>query len=51
MSSRLIVKHLPKHADEKRLREHFGKLGELTDVKLMRTKYEAHDLILLADTG
>ncbi|KAL6531967.1 hypothetical protein OROGR_013937 [Orobanche gracilis] len=37
--SRICVKNLPKHVLEDRLREHFSqKGGEITDVKLMRTK-------------
>ncbi|KCV69016.1 hypothetical protein H696_04436 [Fonticula alba] len=35
--SRLIVKNIPRHVTEKRLREHFSKQGNITDVKLMRT--------------
>ena len=38
MSSRVIVKHLPSKATEKRLRELFSSCGEVTDVKLMKTK-------------
>ncbi len=38
MSSRIIVKHLPSKATEKRLRELFSSCGEVTDVKLMKTK-------------
>ncbi|XP_065867175.1 multiple RNA-binding domain-containing protein 1-like [Euphorbia lathyris] len=36
--SRICVKSLPKYAAEDRLREMFSKKGEITDVKLMRTK-------------
>ncbi|XP_065865872.1 multiple RNA-binding domain-containing protein 1-like [Euphorbia lathyris] len=36
--SRICVKSLPKYAAEDRLREVFSKKGEITDVKLMRTK-------------
>ena len=38
--SRLCVKNLPKHCDEKRLRQHFAQSGEgeVTDVRVMRTK-------------
>lgn len=35
--SRLIVKNLPKHLTEERLREHFASQGEVTDTKLMKT--------------
>jgi multiple RNA-binding domain-containing protein 1 len=38
LSTRLIVKNLPKHADDKRLREHFAKQGRVTDAKVVRTK-------------
>ena len=38
MSSRIVVKSLPKNADEKGLTKKFSELGTLTDVKLMRTK-------------
>jgi multiple RNA-binding domain-containing protein 1 len=38
LSTRLIVKNLPKHADDKRLREHFAKQGRVTDAKVARTK-------------
>lgn len=36
--SRLIVKGLPKYYDEKKLREFFGKQGNVTDVKLMKKR-------------
>jgi multiple RNA-binding domain-containing protein 1 len=38
--SRLCVKNLPKHCDEKRLRQHFAQSGEgdVTDARVMRTK-------------
>jgi len=36
--SRVIVKNLPKHASEERLREHFAAVGEVTDCRLKRTK-------------
>ncbi|KAJ2315096.1 Multiple RNA-binding domain-containing protein 1, partial [Coemansia sp. RSA 2702] len=38
MSSRIIVKNLPKHFDERRFRNHFAAKGEITDVKLIYTK-------------
>ena len=37
MSSRLIVKNLPKHLTEKRFREHFQAKGEVTDAKIVKT--------------
>ncbi|KAJ1890502.1 Multiple RNA-binding domain-containing protein 1, partial [Kickxella alabastrina] len=37
MSSRIIVKNLPKHMTEDRFREHFGSKGEVTDSKLIYT--------------
>ncbi|CDK28494.1 unnamed protein product [Kuraishia capsulata CBS 1993] len=36
--SRIIVKGLPVYAAEDRIREHFGKQGEVTDVKLMKKR-------------
>ncbi|KAH9252538.1 hypothetical protein BASA81_009497 [Batrachochytrium salamandrivorans] len=36
--SRLIVKNLPHHITPERLREHFSKKGQITDVKLATTK-------------
>ncbi|MED6138465.1 hypothetical protein PIB30_074456, partial [Stylosanthes scabra] len=36
--SRICVKNIPKYATEDRLREFFSEKGEITDVKLMRTK-------------
>jgi multiple RNA-binding domain-containing protein 1 len=37
-SSRLCVKNIPKYVDEARLKEFFSKKGEVTDVKVLRTK-------------
>lgn len=37
--SRICVKNLPKYVAEDRLRELFSQKGEITDAKLMRTKY------------
>ncbi|CUM47934.1 uncharacterized protein AC631_05127 [Debaryomyces fabryi] len=36
--SRLIVKGLPKYFDEQKLRNHFSKQGDVTDVKLMKKR-------------
>lgn len=38
MSSRLLVKNLPKHLTEKRFRDHFAQKGTVTDAKIIRTK-------------
>ena len=38
MSSRICVKNLPKYATEQSVREHFTKAGDVTDVKVLRTK-------------
>ena len=38
MSSRILVKNLPKHLTEKRFREHFAKKGVVTDAKIIYTK-------------
>ncbi|KAG2501693.1 hypothetical protein HYH03_000195 [Edaphochlamys debaryana] len=37
-SSRLCVKNMPKYVDEARLKEFFSVKGEVTDVKVLRTK-------------
>jgi len=37
-SSRVMVRGLPKHLTEERFREHFGKLGPVTDAKIVKTK-------------
>ncbi|KAL6058709.1 Multiple RNA-binding domain-containing protein 1 [Balamuthia mandrillaris] len=37
-STRICVKNLPKHVKEDRLKEHFSQKGEITDVKILRTK-------------
>ncbi|MEW5307700.1 MAG: hypothetical protein WDW36_010078 [Sanguina aurantia] len=37
-TSRLCVKNFPKYVDEARLREHFAAKGDVTDVKIMRTR-------------
>ena len=33
------MKNLPKYVAEDRLKQEFSRKGEITDVKLMRTKY------------
>jgi multiple RNA-binding domain-containing protein 1 len=38
MSSRIIIKNLPKYINEKRLKEKFEEKGEVTDVKLLKTQ-------------
>lgn len=35
MTSRLIVKNIPKNIDELKLKQHFEKFGEVTDVKII----------------
>lgn len=37
-SSRVCVKNLPKYVNEARLKEHFSAKGEVTDVKVLRTR-------------
>ena len=37
-SSRLCVKNIPKHLKDDRLREHFAARGEVTDVKILKTR-------------
>ena len=37
-SSRICVKGLPKYVDAARLKKHFAPKGDITDVKVMRTK-------------
>eukprot|EP00752_Nemacystus_decipiens_P011869 g10527.t1 len=36
--TRLIVKNVPKHVDEKRLRKHFAERGQVSDARIVRTK-------------
>lgn len=36
--TRVCVKNVPKHVNEARLKEHFSAQGEVTDVKLLRTR-------------
>jgi len=38
-SSRLIVKNLPKHMTDQRFKEHFATKGNVTDVKILKTKF------------
>ena len=38
-SSRIFIQGLPPYADEKRIRQLFGKRGDVTDVKVIRTKW------------
>ena len=38
LTSRLIVKNLPKYVDSERLKEHFGSHGEVTDCKVIMTR-------------
>jgi RNA recognition motif-containing protein len=37
-TSRICVKSLPKYVNEDRVREHFSSKGEVTDVKVLRTR-------------
>lgn len=37
-TSRLCVKNLPKYVNEPRLKEYFSTRGEVTDVKILRTR-------------
>jgi multiple RNA-binding domain-containing protein 1 len=37
-TSRLCIKNLPKHLTEQRLREHFSAKGQVTDVKILKTR-------------
>lgn len=38
-TSRLCVKNIPKYVNEARLRQHFAEQGDVTDVKIVKTKY------------
>ena len=40
------MKNLPKYIDDNRLRTLFSEKGEITDVKLMRTKYYSYPLFI-----
>lgn len=37
-TSRLCIKNIPKYMTEARLKEHFAVKGEVTDVKVLKTK-------------
>ena len=37
-TSRILVKNIPKHLTEARFKEYFAKIGEVTDVRISRTK-------------
>jgi multiple RNA-binding domain-containing protein 1 len=37
-TSRLCVKNIPKHLTEQRLKEHFSARGQVTDVKILKTR-------------
>ena len=39
------MKNLPKYISEDRLREFFSQKGEVTDAKLLRTKYDIRPLL------
>lgn len=39
--TRLIVKNLPKYLDEKRMKEHFASMGEVTDTRIVRLKEDS----------
>ncbi|KAJ3326012.1 hypothetical protein HDV06_002397 [Boothiomyces sp. JEL0866] len=38
VSSRIVVKNLPKYITSERLKKHFGAKGTITDIKLVKTK-------------
>jgi RNA recognition motif-containing protein len=38
MNTRLFVNNIPRYVDNDRLREHFGTQGDVTDVRVLRTK-------------
>jgi hypothetical protein len=40
--SRILVKNIPKHLKEDRLKQIFSAKGEITDVKILRTKYNTY---------
>ena len=41
-SSRIYVAGLPPYSDDKRLREVFGERGEITDVKVLKTRSDCN---------
>ena len=47
MSSRIIVKNLPKYLTQERFKEHFVRIGEVTDVRLVHTQYVAPRVFFL----
>lgn len=40
MSTRVCVKQVPKTFTEEQIRRHFAARGDVTDVKLLRTRYD-----------
>lgn len=48
-TSRLCVKNIPKYLDEKRLKEHFSAKGQVTDVKILKTRWVVFALIPFVD--
>lgn len=46
-TSRLCVKNIPKYLDEKRLKEHFCAKGQVTDVKILKTRFAPLHCLLL----
>ena len=45
MTSRIYVQGLPNYLDERRLRETFAEKGEVTDAKIIRTRYSRPQLL------
>ena len=50
-TSRLCVKNLPKYLDEAKLKAHFAAKGEVTDVKILRTKWVWFLLLRACSSG
>ena len=46
-STRVIVKNVPKHITLERLKQHFAQIANVTDCKLMATKYNNSSVFLL----